>query len=201
MGTSLKEYVGRMKDWQKDIYMFPGESIKTLKESSFMDAFLDRDVEVIYLTEAIDEYFLGNVREFNGHKLRDITKEGVKFSDEDENMAKRRAKVYTETFKPLTKFLKKLYGSDVSRVSISKRLGRAPAVVSSNEWGNSANMDRRCLISRAWRASNPSLRIWIWISFVVNYCLWSVQQENTSDSVQYPWISIRDIYNNHKLNC
>merc|ERR1712071_91890 len=142
MGTSLKEYVGRMKDWQKDIYMFPGESIKTLKESSFMDAFLDRDVEVIYLTEAIDEYFLGNGREINGHKFRDITKEGVKFSDEDENMAKRRAKVYTETFKPLTKFLKKLYGSDVSRVSISKRLGRAPAVVSSNEWGNSANMDR-----------------------------------------------------------
>merc|ERR1712125_224147 len=65
-----------------------------------------------------------------------------KFSDEDEDMAKRRAKVYSEKFKPLTKFLKKLYGSDVSRVSISKRLGRAPAIVSSNEWGNSANMDR-----------------------------------------------------------
>eukprot|EP00578_Thalassiosira_sp_NH16_P020579 CAMPEP_0181097930 /NCGR_PEP_ID=MMETSP1071-20121207/11838_1 /TAXON_ID=35127 /ORGANISM="Thalassiosira sp., Strain NH16" /LENGTH=826 /DNA_ID=CAMNT_0023180457 /DNA_START=22 /DNA_END=2502 /DNA_ORIENTATION=+ len=140
--VSLQEYVDRMADWQKEIYMFPGESIKTLKESSFMDAFLDKDVEVIYLTDAIDEYFLGNVREFNGHKFRDITKEGVKFSDEDENMAKRRAKVYTETFKPLTKFLKKLYGSDVSRVSISKRLGRAPAIVSSSEWGNSANMDR-----------------------------------------------------------
>merc|ERR1712071_268609 len=142
MGTSLKEYVGRMKDWQKEIYVFTGESIKTLKESSFMDAFLDRDVEVIYLTDAIDEYFIGNVREFDGKKFRDITKEGVKFSDEDEDMAKRRAKVYTETFKPLTKFLKKLYGPDVSRVSISKRLGRAPAIISSSEWGNSANMDR-----------------------------------------------------------
>ena len=140
--TSLKEYVDRMKDWQKEIYVFPGESVKQLKESSFMDAFLDRDVEVIYFTDAIDEYFIGNVREFDGKKFRDITKEGVKFSDEDEDMAKRRAKVYSETFKPLTKFLKKLYGGDVSRVSISKRLGRAPAIVSSNEWGNSANMDR-----------------------------------------------------------
>ena len=139
---SLPEYVGRMKEWQKEIYVFPGESIKQLKESSFMDAFLDRDVEVIYMTDAIDEYFIGNVREFDGKKFRDITKEGVKFSDEDESMAKRRAKVYSETFKPLTKFLKKLYGSDVSRVSISKRLGRAPAIVSSSEWGNSANMDR-----------------------------------------------------------
>lgn len=139
---SLEEYVGRMKEWQKEIYMFPGESIKQLKESSFMDAFADRDVEVIYLTDAIDEYFLGNVREFDGKKFRDITKEGVKFSDEDEDMAKRRAKVYTETFKPLTKFLKKLYGPDVQRVSISKRLGRAAAIVSSSEWGNSANMDR-----------------------------------------------------------
>lgn len=107
-----------------------------------MDAFEDRDVEVLYLTDAVDEYFIGNVREFNGKKFRDITKEGVKFSDEDEDMAKRRSKVYAETFKPLTKFLKKLYGADVSRVSISKRLGRAPAIVSSSEWGNSANMDR-----------------------------------------------------------
>jgi len=139
---SLEEYVERMKDWQKEIYVFPGETIKTLKESSFMDAFEDRDVEVLYLTDAVDEYFIGNVREFNGKKFRDITKEGVKFSDEDEDMAKRRSKVYAETFKPLTKFLKKLYGADVSRVSISKRLGRAPAIVSSSEWGNSANMDR-----------------------------------------------------------
>jgi heat shock protein beta len=139
---SLQDYVDRMKEWQKEIYVFPGESIKQLKESSFMDAFNDRDVEVIYLTDAIDEYFIGNVREFEGFKFRDITKEGVKFSDEDEDLAKRRSKVYTDKFKPLTKFLKKLYGSDVSRVSISKRLGRAPAIVSSSEWGNSANMDR-----------------------------------------------------------
>jgi heat shock protein beta len=118
---TLEEYVDRMKEWQKDIYVFPGESIKQLKESSFMDAFLDRDLEVIYLTDAIDEYFIANVREFNGHKFRDITKEGVKFSDEDDDLAKRRAKVYTDKFKPLTKFLKKLYGSDVSRVTISKR--------------------------------------------------------------------------------
>jgi len=140
--VSLKEYVDRMQDWQKEIYVFPGESISTLKESSFMDAFLEKDIEVLYLTDALDEYFIGNVREFDGHKYRDITKDGVKFGDEDEDLAKRRAKVYTETFKPLTKFLKKLFGADVSRVSISKRLGRAPAVVSSNEWGNSANMDR-----------------------------------------------------------
>merc|ERR1712013_148151 len=139
---SLQDYVDNMKEWQKEIYVFPGESIGILKESEFMDAFVDRDVEVIYLTDAIDEYFLGHVREFDGKKFRDITKEGVKFSDEDEDMAKRRAKVYTDQFKPLTKFLKKLYGSDVSRISISKRLGRAPAIVSSNEWGNSANMDR-----------------------------------------------------------
>jgi heat shock protein beta len=147
--VTLQEYVDRMKDWQKDIYVFPGESMKQLKESSFMDAFVDRDVEVLYLTDAIDEYYLGQVREFSGHKYRDITKEGVKFSDEDEDLAKRRAKVYADKFKPLTKFLKKLYGSDVSRVSISKRLGRAPAIVSSSEYGNSANMDR-IMRAQAW---------------------------------------------------
>ena len=122
--VSLQEYVDRMKEWQKEIYVFPGESIKQLSESSFMDAFNDRDVEVLYLTDSIDEYFIGNVREFNGVKFRDVTKEGVKFSDEDEDLAKRRNKVYADKFSPLTKYLKKLYGADVSRVAISKRLGR-----------------------------------------------------------------------------
>jgi len=140
--VSLQEYIERMPEWQKEIYVFPGESINVLKESSFMDAFVERDVEVLYLTDALDEYYIGNVREFNGKKFRDITKEGVKFSDEDEDLAKRRSKVYSDKFKPLTKFLKKLYGSDVSRVSISKRLGKSAAIISSSEWGNSANMDR-----------------------------------------------------------
>ncbi len=140
--VSLEEYIARMKDWQKEIYIYPGESIKQLKESSFMDAFLDRDVEVLFLTDAIDEYYVANVREFDGKKFRDITKEGVKFSDEDEDLAKRRNKVYTEKFRPLTKYLKKLYGSDVQRVTISKRLGKAPAIISSSEWGQSANMER-----------------------------------------------------------
>lgn len=140
--VSLQEYVDRMKDWQKEIYVFPGENMKTLKESSFMDAFYERDVEVLYLTDAIDEYWLGHVREFDGKKYRDITKEGVKFSDEDEDLAKRRNKVYSDKFKPLTKQLKKLFGSNVTKVSISKRLGKAPAIVSASEWGSSANMDR-----------------------------------------------------------
>merc|ERR1712003_477835 len=130
--VSLQEYIDRMPEWQKEIYVFPGESIGILKESEFMDAFNERDVEVLYLTDALDEYYIGNVREFDGKKFRDITKEGVKFGDEDEDLAKRRAKVYSE----------KLYGSDVSRITISKRLGKAPAVVSSSEWGQSANMDR-----------------------------------------------------------
>jgi heat shock protein beta len=131
-----------MKDWQTEIYVFPGENIKTLEESSFMDTFNDKDIEVLYLTEAIDEFWLAHAREFDGKKYRDITKEGVKFSDEDEDLAKRRNKVYTDKFKPLTKYLKKLFGSNVSKVSISKRLGKAPAIVSASEWGNSANMDR-----------------------------------------------------------
>jgi heat shock protein beta len=140
--VSLQEYVDRMKDWQKDIYVFPGENMKTLEESSFMDIFKEKDIEVLYLTEAIDEFWLGHSREFDGKKYRDITKEGITFSDEDEDLAKRRNKVYTDKFKPLTKFLKKLFGSNVMKVSISKRLGKAPAIVSASEYGQSANMDR-----------------------------------------------------------
>lgn len=140
--VSLQEYVDRMKDWQKEIYVFPGETMKQMKSSSFMDMFYEKDIEVLFLTDAIDEYWLQHSREFEGKKYRDITKEGVKFSDEDEDLAKRRNKIYNDKFKPLTKFLKKLFGSDVTKVTVSKRLGKAPAIVSASEWGNSANMDR-----------------------------------------------------------
>jgi heat shock protein beta len=140
--VSLQDYVDRMKDWQKEIYVFPGENMKQIKESSFMDTFYEKDVEVIFLTDAIDEYWLSHVREFEGKKYRDITKEGITFNDEDEDLVKRRNKVYTDKFKPLTKYLNKLFGSNVAKVSISKRLGKAPAIVSANEYGQSANMDR-----------------------------------------------------------
>ena len=100
-------------------------------------------MEVIYMTDALDEYLVQHVREYDGKKFVQATSENVKFKDEDADLIKRREKAYQDKFKPLTKALRKLYQGTVLRVQVAKRnLGSVPAVVTSSDFGNTANMER-----------------------------------------------------------
>ena len=95
------------------------------------------------MTDVVDEYMIKHVRDFDGKKFTDVSSENIKFKDEDEDLQKRREKAYQKKFKPLTKWLKKLFGQTVMRVQVAKRsLGSMPAVVSMSDFGNSANMER-----------------------------------------------------------
>jgi len=140
---TFADYVDGMKDWQKDIYFIAGTDIDELKESPFMEAFLEKDVEVIYFTEAADEYMVQHMRDYNGKKFTPISKEGVSIeSDEERDEEIRRYKVYDETYKNLTKFMNKFYGRRVMSVSVSRRLGKVPAIATSSSYGQTANMER-----------------------------------------------------------
>merc|ERR1712232_468569 len=100
------------------------------------------DVEVLFFVNPVDEYLASNVRDFDGKEFKNIASDNVKLDDEeDKDLATRREKFYKKKFTPLTKYLKKLYGS-VMRVSISERLLSTPAIVSSSSFGHSANMER-----------------------------------------------------------
>jgi heat shock protein beta len=140
---SLDKYVKGMKEWQNEIYYMAGINLETVEKSQFLEPFKEKDVEVLYFTDAVDEYMIGHIRDFEGKKFVNIASESVKFKDEeDKDLATRRDKYYKKKFKPLTKWLKKLYGASVMRVVVSKRLGSAPAIASSSEHGHSANMER-----------------------------------------------------------
>jgi len=71
-----------------------------------------------------------------------VTKEGLKFGDEDEDLEKKRAQLYKENFKPLTDYLKQLYGDAVVKVAVSKRIESTPTIIVTSQYGNSANMER-----------------------------------------------------------
>ena len=139
---SLQEYVGNMKEWQKDIYYIAGESLEQVEKSPFLESAKRKDVEVLFLTDPIDEYTVQHLGEFDGHKLQSLTKEGLKFGDEDEEVLKKRAKLYKETFKPVLKYLKELFAGKIGKVTLSQRVVSSPAVIVTSQYGNTANMER-----------------------------------------------------------
>jgi len=75
-----------MKEWQDSIYFIAGESVEVVEKSPFLEKFKKKDVEVLYLTEPIDEYCIQNIPDYEGKKMQSITKEGLKFGDEDEKV-------------------------------------------------------------------------------------------------------------------
>jgi len=139
---SLSDYVEGMKDYQKEIYFIAGSNSKEVENSPFMEKFNEKDLEVVYMVETADEYMIERLMEFDGKKFSSITKENIKFGDEDSDLQKRILAAYDDKFKKLTKFMNKFYGSAVMSTKISQRLGSSPAIASSSAYGHSANMER-----------------------------------------------------------
>lgn len=150
--TSLENYVAGMPEWQKDIYFLAAESMEAAAKSPFMEVARRKGVEVLFLVDPIDEYAIQNLGDFDGHKLQSLTKEGLKYGDEDEETQKKRLKAYKQTFKPLTKFMKDLFAGKVSKVTVSQRVETSPSVIVTSQFGHSANMER---IVRAQTFANP----------------------------------------------
>lgn len=140
--VSLEAYVENMHDWQKEIYYLAGMSTEEVSKSPFLESARKKNVEVLYLVDPVDEYVFQHVSEFEGVKLQSLSKEGIKFGDEDEATVKRRTKAYKESFKDLTKYLKDLLSGKVSKVSVSQRVVDSPAVIVTGQFGHTANMER-----------------------------------------------------------
>jgi len=139
---SFDRYVNNMPEWQKDIYYIAAESIEAAQKSPFLASAKAKNVEVLFMTDPIDEYAAQHLADYDGHKLVSLAKEGLKFSDEDEEISKKRAKIYKETFKGTSKYLKDLYGPKVTKVTVAQHPLDVPSVIVSSQYGYSANMER-----------------------------------------------------------
>merc|ERR1712216_117849 len=87
--SSFKDYVTRMKDGQKEIFYITGESKKAVENSPFVEKLRKKGFEVIYMIDPIDEYCVGQLKEYDGHKLVCITKEGLKLEGSEEDVKRR----------------------------------------------------------------------------------------------------------------
>lgn len=139
--VSLDTYIGRMKEGQKGIYYLAGESIEELKQSPFLEKLLKKGYEVIYFTDALDEYVMQQLTEYEDIKFQNASKENLKLSDKDDK-EKALEKRLKEDFKPLIKWWKDQLGKDVDSVKVSNRLTSSPCIVVTSQFGWSANMER-----------------------------------------------------------
>nr|ACN36206.1 unknown [Zea mays] len=138
--TSLKDYVTRMKEGQNDIFYITGESKKAVENSPFLEKLKKRGYEVLFMVDAIDEYSIGQLKEFEGKKLVSATKEGLKL-DESEDEKKRKEEL-KEKFEGLCKVIKEVLGDKVEKVVVSDRVVDSPCCLVTGEYGWTANMER-----------------------------------------------------------
>uniref|UniRef100_A0A0D9W1T2 Uncharacterized protein n=1 Tax=Leersia perrieri TaxID=77586 RepID=A0A0D9W1T2_9ORYZ len=139
--TSLKDYVTRMKEGQKEIYYITGESRKAVENSPFLEKLKKKGYEVLFMVDAIDEYAVGQLKEYDGKKLVAATKEGLKL-DEDSEEEKRRREERKKAFEPLCKVIKDILGDRVEKVVVSDRIVDSPCCLVTGEYGWTANMER-----------------------------------------------------------
>merc|ERR1712062_691893 len=138
--TSLKDYVSRMKENQKDIYYITGESKEIVAASAFVEKVKKKGFEVLYLVDPIDEYAVQQLKEYDGKKLMCVAKEGLELPEDDEE--KKRQEELKAEFEELCKVIKEILDKKVEKVTASNRLVGSPCCIVTSTYGWSANMER-----------------------------------------------------------
>merc|ERR1712022_94310 len=138
--TSLKEYVARMKEDQKDIYFITGESKKQVEDAPFIEQLKKRGYEVLFMTDPIDEYCVQQLKEYDGKKLKAVTKEGLDLEKTEEE--KKEFEEKKAACENLCKLMKEVLGDKTEKVVVSDRLSTSPCCLVTGEYGWSANMER-----------------------------------------------------------
>merc|ERR1712159_838558 len=149
---SLDKYLDRMQESQESIYYMSGDSLETMKKAPSLQIFLKKDLEVLMLSDHLDEPCIQKLADYEGKKFVSIQKADVKL-DETEEEKKRFSKL-KDMYKPLTDWWKdtlteltekgamKDAGVKIEAVAVSKRLTESPVVVVTSQFGYSAQQER-----------------------------------------------------------
>lgn len=136
--VSLEDYVGRMQEGQKSIYFITADSFATAKNSPHLEIFRKRGIEVLLLTDPIDEWLTTHLNEFDGKPLRSVNKgeldlDQTENSDDDEKDENKKESAAEKEFKDIVERIKNLLDEKVKDVRVTDRLTSSPACLVADE--------------------------------------------------------------------
>lgn len=133
--VSFADYIGRMKEGQEHIYYVTADSYSAAKHSPHLEVFKQKDIEVLLLSERVDEWMLSFLQEFDGKNLVSVAKGGLDLADLADEQEKQKQEQVAEEFKPFVERLQSALGDKVKSVRVTNRLVDSPAcvVVDENE--------------------------------------------------------------------
>jgi len=132
--VSLEDYVSRMQEGQKDIYYITAESLQAAKTSPHLEIFKKKGIEVLLLTDRIDEWLVSHLTDFDGKQLHSVTKGKLDLGDLDDKEDKEKLEKENEEAKQFLERIKETLKDKVSEVRLTHRLTDTPACVVAGEY-------------------------------------------------------------------
>jgi molecular chaperone HtpG len=139
---SLEDYVGRMKEKQEKIYYITAESFAAAKNSPHLEVFRKKGIEVLLLTDRVDEWLTNSLTEFDGKQLQSVAKGDLNLGELDDEEEKKANEEVDKNFKELVDRVKESLGEQVKDVRVTHRLTDSPACLVVDEQDMSANLER-----------------------------------------------------------
>ncbi|NSL55368.1 molecular chaperone HtpG [Uliginosibacterium aquaticum] len=141
-GVSLRDYIGRMKEGQEKIYYVTAESFNAAKNSPHLEVFRKKGIEVLLLSDRIDEWAISYLTEFEGKQIVSVAKGGLDLGALEDEAEKKKVEEQAEEFKPLLEKVKTSLGERVKEVRVTHRLTDSPACLVVDEHEMGANLAR-----------------------------------------------------------
>jgi molecular chaperone HtpG len=140
--VSLADYVSRMKPEQEKIYYVTAESFAAAKSSPHLEVFRKKGIEVLLLSERVDEWMMSFVSEFEGKPLQSVAKGALDLGKLEDETEKKEQEKEAGEFKDLTEKIAKALGERVKEVRVTLRLTDSPACLIADEHDMTANLQR-----------------------------------------------------------
>ncbi|SOD41267.1 molecular chaperone HtpG [Nitrosovibrio sp. Nv4] len=140
--VSFSDYIARMKEGQEKIYYVTAESLKAARSSPHLEVFRKKGIEVLLLSDRVDEWLVANLTEFEGKQLQSVAKGSLDLGKLEDEAEKKEQEKEADEYKELTEKIKGALGDQVKDVRVTLRLTESPACLVADSHDMGGNLER-----------------------------------------------------------